>query len=75
MALNQKVEQNRPQLEFNFTYWEVFSALYTACKEPDYNLYKSCIQPLWLTIVQKLNNKQVHNPILQSTKRLGNPSK
>ena len=30
-AENQKVEENRPPLKFNFTYWEVFSALYTTC--------------------------------------------
>ena len=52
MALNKKVEENRPPLELNFTYWQVFSALYTAFIEPYYNLYTTCIQPLWLTIGQ-----------------------
>ena len=34
MIENQKVEDQRPPLKFNFTYWEGFSALYTACIHP-----------------------------------------
>ena len=62
MALNQKVEENRTPLEFNFTYWEIFSALYTAFIEPDYNLFTTSMADNWT----KLKNKQVHVPFLQS---------
>ena len=40
MASNQKVEDQRPPLKFNFTYWEGFSGLYTACIQ----VYTGCIQ-------------------------------
>ena len=32
MASNQKVEENRPPLKFNFTYWEVFSSQFYDCE-------------------------------------------
>ena len=31
MAKNQKMEENRPILKFNFTYWEGVSGLFTGC--------------------------------------------
>ena len=39
MASNQKVEDKRPPLKFNFTYWEGFSALYTTCIHHVYTMY------------------------------------
>ena len=33
MASNQKVEENRPPLKFNFTYWEVFSGHFVDCRK------------------------------------------
>ena len=39
MASNQKVEDKRPPLKFNFTYWEGFSALYTTCIHHVYPMY------------------------------------
>ena len=40
MASNKKMEENRPPLEFNFTYWDGFSALYTTC----IHLYTPCLK-------------------------------
>ena len=39
MVSNQKVEDKRPPLKFNFTYWEGFSALYTTCIHHVYTMY------------------------------------
>ena len=66
MASNQKVEENRPPLKFNFTYWEEFSALYMACLAPVYDLYTNCIHYAILDNCTELNIKQVHNTFSQS---------
>ena len=64
MVSNQKVEENRPPLEFNFTYWEEFSALHMACIAPAYDLYTTCINYTVLDNCTELNIKQVHNIII-----------
>ena len=66
MASNQKVEENRPTLEFNFTYWDEFSALYMACIAPVYNLYTTCKHSKVLDNCTELKIKQVHNAFSQS---------
>ena len=42
MASNQKVEENKPPLKYNFTCWVGFKALYTL-----YNLYKALLEPVY----------------------------
>ena len=56
----------KPTLEFNFTYWDEFSALYMACIAPVYDLYTNCIHYAILDNCTELNIKQVHNTFSQS---------
>ena len=62
MALNKKVMKQTPiRIQFY---------LLGGIPSTAYSMYRARLQPLWLTIIQKLKNKQFHNPILQSTKRM-----
>ena len=47
MASNKKVEENRPPLKFNFTYWEGFSGLFTTCILDVYTMYTVLVSGIY----------------------------
>ena len=60
MASNQKVEDKRPPLEFNFAYLEGFSALYTTCIHHVYTMYTMLVSG----IISSTGLATVQNQIL-----------
>ena len=70
MDSNQKVEETRPPLKFNFTYWEGFPALYTTCIHHVYTMYtmlvSGIISSTGLATVENqiLDMFNVHNPFI-----------
>ena len=68
MAENQKKQENKPHLKFNFTYWEEFSALYTTDVHHVYTMYIMLVSGVYLAIAwnQILNRFIIHFYNLQT---------